>query len=516
MSEEKETKTSEKTTKTRTRRTTRKAAAPAEPVEEIIMKTPETLEAEQRDLRLEVAQERTEERIARIVQNQRLFFGTGQTLDVSWRIEQLKKLHTAIELNEEALFSALREDLSKSTYESYFCEVGLVLHEISCHIHNIKKWSKAKRIRADLHLQPAHFRLHPEPRGVTLIMSTWNYPLLLSLQPLVAAMSAGNTAIIKTSEYSQATNSVIDRIIAQTFDENYVTVVQGGYTENRALLNQHFDFIMFTGSQNVGKIVMTSAARFLTPVCLELGGKSPCIVDASANIPLAAKRIIWGKFLNAGQTCVAPDYVLVEQEVKDLLLACLREEVTKQFGEHPLENKDYPKIINERHFVHLSTLYPDAQMDFVSNKIAPTVIDLCNIRDPEIDASRLMQEEIFGPFLPVISYQNISEVVSYVNSHTVPLALYIFSTDKATQKQVCSTIRYGGGCINDVVCHIASSKVPFGGMGESGMGAYHGEYGFKTFSHYKSIMVQSPKLELNARYALSDEKSLNFIKKFLK
>lgn len=477
--------------------------------------TAEEMEAKFQVAQMEIAQEQTEEKIASIVQSQKDFFATGTTQDPAWRIEQLKKLYSAIKESESDIMQALRQDLSKSEAESYLSEIGLVLAEISYQIRHIKKWSKSKKISGDLYLLPAHFIEKTEPYGVTLIMSTWNYPFLLSLSPLVNALAAGNTAILKTSEYSTATNNVIDTLLAKTFNANYVTVVQGGYSENHALLNQHFDFIFFTGSQNVGKIVMTSAARFLTPVCLELGGKSPCIVDNTADIATAAKRIVWGKFLNAGQTCVAPDYILVNENVHAQLIESLEQEIKLQYTEKPLENPDYPKIINERHFVHLTTLCPEAQMDFVSNKIAPTVISLGNIKSPEIEYSPLMKGEIFGPLLPVITYQHLADVIDFINSKSKPLALYVFSQDKETQNMLTSTIRFGGGCINDTVCHISSSKVPFGGVGESGMGSYHGEAGFKMFSHKKSLLVQPEKAKSNFRYNKT-EKGLKLIKMFLK
>ncbi|MCR5762177.1 MAG: aldehyde dehydrogenase family protein [Treponema sp.] len=473
------------------------------------------MEARFQAAQMEIAQEQIDETISSLIQAQRTFFSTGTTQDPAWRIEQLKNLHAAIREHEAEIVQALRQDLSKSEYESYSSEIGLVLSEITYQIKHIKKWSKEKRIFGDIHLFPAYFTKRPEPYGVTLIMSTWNYPFLLSISPLVNALAAGNTAILKTSEYSTATNNVIDTLLAKTFNANYVTVVQGGYNENHALLNQHFDFIFFTGSQNVGKIVMNSASRFLTPVCLELGGKSPCIIDNTSNLEMAAKRIVWGKFLNAGQTCVAPDYILVDENVKQNLIECLKKEITSQFSEKPLENPDYPKIINERHFVHLTTLCPDAQMDFVSNKIAPTVIDLGNIKSSEIEDSQLMKGEIFGPLLPVISYQHISDVINFISSRPSPLALYLFSTDKELQQTITKTLRFGGGCINDVVCHLASSKVPFGGIGESGMGSYHGKTGFDTFSHVKTILVQSEKTKAAYRFNKT-EKNLKLLKFFLR
>lgn len=474
-------------------------------------------DAEQKAIEQEIAQERSEERIAAIVETQRNFFATNRTKDISWRIEQLKKLYNVVSSHQEDIAKALYDDLNKSAVESYVSEIGIVLHEISLHIRKLKRWSRERRMQGDLFLMPSKLRVFPEPYGVVLVMATWNYPFMLSIQPLIAAMSAGNTIVLKTSEYSTATSALLDSLISKNFNSEYITVVNGGYLQNHALLNQHFDFIFFTGSQNVGKIVMSNAARFLTPVCLELGGKSPCIVDDTADIPTAARRIVWGKFLNAGQTCVAPDYILVDQKIKKVLLATLQEEIKRQFGENPLANKEYPKIINERHFVHLSTLYPSAEMDFITNKIAPTIIDLCDIHSPELAASSLMQEEIFGPLLPVISYQDINDAIAFVAARPLPLALYLFSSDKQVSGEIVKTLRYGGGCINDVVCHIASSKIPFGGVGESGMGNYHGRYGFETFSHYKSILERGPRGGDNYfRYAPHKPNILSFVRKVLR
>ena len=474
------------------------------------------LDAEHRAIEQEIEQERSEERIGVLVQAQRNFFASNRTKDVSWRIEQLKKLYAVIASHQDEIAKALYEDLNKSAVESYVSEIGIVLHEISLHIRHLKRWSRERRMQGDFFLLPSKLRVIPEPYGVALVMATWNYPFMLSMQPLVAAMSAGNTIVLKTSEHSKATSALLDSLISKNFNSEYITVVSGGYLQNHALLNQHFDFIFFTGSQNVGKIVMSNAARFLTPVCLELGGKSPCIVDDTADIANAARRIVWGKFLNAGQTCVAPDYILVDQKIKKVLLATLHEEIRRQFGENPLANKEYPKIINERHFVHLSTLYPSAEMDFITNKIAPTIVDLCDIHSPELEASSLMQEEIFGPLLPVVSYQNISDAISFVASRPTPLALYLFSTDKRVCRELVRSLRYGGGCINDVVCHIASAKMPFGGVGESGIGAYHGKYGFVTFSHYKSVLERGARGgDMYFRYAPYKEERLSFIRKIL-
>ncbi len=476
----------------------------------------ESVNDDRREVEFELAQERISSTMEALVESQRSFFFTGQTRDVNFRILQLKKLYQAVKDNADLLMEALQKDLAKSPSESYSTEIGIILHEISFVIRHLKKWVRPQQKLGDLHLFPARFKIYQEPVGVSLIMSTWNYPVLLSLGPIISSVAAGNTVVLKTSEYADATNEVLKALIEKTFNRSYMAVVQGGYTENHALLEQHFDFIFFTGSQNVGRIVMTSAARFLTPVCLELGGKSPCIVDASANLEVAARRIVWGKFLNAGQTCVAPDYILVDKGVKDKLISLMQGEILRQYGDKPLENKDYPKIINERRFVHLSTLCSKAEMDFVTNKISPTIMDLGDMNSKEAREAEVMQEEIFGPLLPVLSFDNMNSVISFVSERSVPLSLYIFSTNAGNIRRVTQELRFGGGCVNDVVFHIASSKAPFGGAGESGMGNYHGMYGFQTFSHTKTILVQSPKKDFNFRYAPFTEKSLRFFQRLLR
>ena len=471
---------------------------------------------DRREVEFELAQERIDSKMRTLVESQRTFFNTNQTRDVNFRILQLKKLYRAIKDNEDLITAALQKDLAKSAYESYVTEIGLVLHEISYVIRHLKRWVRPKKCRGDLHLFPARFSICSEPLGVSLIMSTWNYPVLLSLGPIVSSIAAGNTVILKTSEYAVETNNALKAMLEKTFNSSFLAVVQGGYTENHALLEQHFDFIFFTGSQNVGRIVMSSAARFLTPVCLELGGKSPCIVDSSANLEIAARRIVWGKFLNAGQTCVAPDYVLVDRGVKDKLIDLMKGEILRQFGEKPLENKDYPKIINERRFVHLSTLCPKAEMDFVTNKISPTIMDLGDMNGREANDAEVMQEEIFGPLLPVLTFDNINAAMAYVSAKPVPLSLYIFSTNADNTRRVTRELRFGGGCVNDVVFHLASSRAPFGGAGESGMGCYHGVYGFETFSHKKSVLIQSTKTDMRIRYSPYTDKMLRLLKKIMR
>ena len=377
---------------------------------------------------------------------------------------------------------------------------GLVLTEISHMIRHTKKYARRKTVYTPLTQFASHSYKQPVPYGNTLIMSPWNYPFLLTLDPLADAIAAGNTAIVKPSAYSPATSKIIEKIISECFPPEYVSVVTGGRAENTALLEQKFDFIFFTGSQSVGKEVLRHTAETLTPVVLELGGKSPCIIDRSANIPLAAKRVVWGKFLNCGQTCVAPDYILCECSVKEKFVTEVIKQVKLQFGERPLENKDYGKIINEKHFERLLGLIDKnkvvigGECNAHTCKIAPTIMDNVEYTDS------VMREEIFGPIMPILTFDSFDAVVDELKGKDKPLALYIFSSDKEHISRVTTELSYGGGCINDVVIHLATSEMGFGGVGESGMGSYHGKEGFDTFSHYKSIVDKKTWMDLPMRY----------------
>lgn len=448
----------------------------------------------------------TTQEIQLLLERQRRFYRSGRTLPVSFRIAQLKRLYAAIRKNEARIHEALQKDLGKSSYESFMCESGLALSELSYLIRHTRQWVAPKTVKTPLAQFPAHSFRQPVPYGNTLIMSPWNYPFLLTIDPLADAIAAGNTAIVKPSEYSPATSAVLQTIIAECFSPDYVAVVPGGRIENTALLKQKFDFIFFTGSQAVGKEVLRHAAAFLTPTVLELGGKSPCIVDASANIPLAAKRIVFGKYLNCGQTCVAPNHVLCERSVKDVFLSEVTRQIEQQFGAHPLENKNYGKIVNEKHFARLCGLM-DAQKVVVGGEvnaqtlqIAPTVMD--NVTEQDA----VMGEEIFGPILPILTFDRFDSIVDSLKYKDKPLALYLFSRKKAHIKQVARELSYGGGCINDVVIHLATSEMGFGGVGESGMGAYHGKAGFDAFSHFKSIVDKKAWLDLPMRYQPYDNK----------
>lgn len=437
--------------------------------------------------------------VEELLQSQRNYFQTGATLSVDFRKEQLKKLYAAVKKYEHEIADALMQDLGKSSYESFMCETGMVLAEIGYMIKHVKKFSKEKRVRTPLAQFASCSYQKPSPYGNTLIMSPWNYPLLLTLDPLADAIAAGNTAIVKPSAYSPATTDIIERIITECFDSNYVAVVKGGREENSNLLKQKFDFIFFTGSQGVGKEVLRHTAENLTPAVLELGGKSPCIVDDSAKIKLAAKRIVFGKFLNCGQTCVAPDYILCDEKVKDDLIAEIVNQIKLQYGENPLDNSNYGKIVNQKHFERLNGLIDKTKVVFggISNdkmQISPTVL-----KDVIWDDA-VMQEEIFGPILPILTYKNIIEVINLLYNKPKPLALYIFSQNKHNIKLITERCQFGGGCVNDTIIHLASSELGFGGVGESGMGAYHGKIGFDAFSHTKSIVDKKTWIDLPMRY----------------
>lgn len=442
----------------------------------------------------------TEQEIKSIVEKQRSFYRSGTTIPVSFRIKQLKKLYDTVKKYQEEINNALYADLGKSHYESFMCESGLVLTEIRYMIKNTRRFAKRKTVLTPLAQFHSHSYKQPIPYGNILIMSPWNYPFLLTLDPLADAIAAGNTAIVKPSAYSPATSKIVKKIIEECFLPEYVAVVTGGRLENAALLDQKFDFIFFTGSQTVGKEVLRHTAEYLTPAVLELGGKSPCIIDASANIHLAAKRIVFGKFLNCGQTCVAPDYILCEKSVKDSFLSALSKEIKRQYGDKPIQNKDYGKIVNEKHFNRLCSLIDKTKVVIGGDinpgtcQIAPTVMNNVNWEDA------VMGEEIFGPILPIIDFDDFDTVVEDQKTKEKPLALYLFTNNKEHVRRVTTELSYGGGCINDVVIHLATSSMGFGGVGESGMGSYHGKDGFDAFSHYKSIVDKKTWLDLPIRY----------------
>lgn len=438
--------------------------------------------------------------IQETVAAQRRYFRTGATLPVSFRLKMLRRLRDAVRRHEADIARALTADLGKSAYEGFMCETGLALTELTWMLKHTRSLARKRAVRTPLAQFAARSSQKPSPYGVTLIMSPWNYPFLLAIDPLADAIAAGNTAVVKPSAYSPATSAVIAKLVEECFPPEYVAVVTGGRQENAALLEQKFDFVFFTGSQAVGKEVLRHTAEHLTPAVLELGGKSPCIVDATAKIPLAARRIAFGKFLNCGQTCVAPDYILCQRSVKDRLVKELCRQIRAQYGDNPLQNPDYGKIVNEKHFDRLlGLIQPEnvvigGQFDRESLRIAPTVLDNAAWDGPA------MADEIFGPILPILTFDRFEEVYAALADRPLPLALYLFSEDRARVRQVMSRTRFGGGCVNDVVIHLATSEMGFGGVGESGMGAYHGKTGFEAFSHTKSIVDKKTWMDLPMRY----------------
>lgn len=453
--------------------------------------------------------------IKSILEKQRDFFAGGKTLDVNFRIDALKKLRGEIVSAEKKIAAALKADLGKSETESYMCETGMALGEISYMIKHVKAFSARQKKRTPLAQFCSSTYVLPVPYGTVLVMSPWNYPFQLSVEPLTDAIAAGNTVILKPSAYSPATSETIAEIIGKTFPPEYVNVVLGGREENSALLDEKFDYIFFTGSKTVGRLVMRKASERLTPVTLELGGKSPCIVDETANLKVAAKRIAFGKFLNAGQTCVAPDYLLVHKSVKKEFLSLLEIAVKEMFGDS-LKNDSYGKIINRKHFDRILSLIDGDKLVFGGGydektlKIEPTVTDNAEMGDAA------MGEEIFGPLLPVLDFENEKDITDITAQISEPLAFYIFSSDKARIDRLTKRIGFGGGCINDTIIHLATSEAGFGGYGESGMGAYHGKAGFDAFTHYKTIVDKKTFIDIPVRYQPYSDKKLRIIKRLMK
>lgn len=449
-----------------------------------------------------------------IFNKQKDFFNTNTTYDYIFRIKMLRKLKKALEEYEDEITKALYVDLNKSSTEAYMCEIGLVKKSISSTIKKLKKWMKPKKVKTGLENFPGSSKIIKDPYGVTLIISPWNYPLLLALDPLVGAIAGGNTCILKLSEYSPSTSKVVKEMISKHFDEQYIYVYDGGVEESTALLDLPFNFIFFTGSTNVGKIVMEKASKNLTPVCLELGGKSPCIVLKDADLKLAARRIVFGKILNAGQTCVAPDYIYIDHSIKDQFIKLLIEEIEDKLGISPCDNTQYVKIINDKHLNRLINLIDSSKVIYGGKsqhqKLEPTIMDNITFDD------KVMKEEIFGPIFPIITFNNIDECISQIKSLPSPLALYIFTNNKTHQNYFTKYIRFGGGCINDTIMHLSSDRLPFGGVGYSGMGNYHGRYSFDTFTREKSILKKGNKIDIKLRYFPYNESKEKFIKKILK
>ncbi|MEA5002652.1 MAG: aldehyde dehydrogenase [Christensenella sp.] len=452
---------------------------------------------------------------AEIILAQREYFESNTTRSYNFRLQALHRLRDAVVSNEAKICEALNADLHKSYFEAFETEIGLVVDEITYQIKHLKRLMKPRRVRTPLAQFPSKSFVRKEPYGVVLIMSPWNYPFQLTIEPLAGAIAAGNTVILKPSDYSRNTSQVMADILGSVFPPEYITVMLGGREANQDLLKQKFDYIFFTGGVTVGKLVMQSASQFVTPVTLELGGQSPCIVDNTANLAIAAKRIAWGKFLNAGQTCVAPNHLFVHESVKDELLSHLKESIRQYYTDDPLSCGYLPKIINQKHFNRLSVLmdgtevYCGGRTDAQTNSIEPTIIDHATYDLP------VMNEEIFGPLLPVLTYSNFDDMLSLIRSHPRPLALYLFSTNRAAVDKVLTTVPYGGGCVNDVVVQLATSRMPFGGVGNSGMGKYHGADSFDTFSHAKSILHKSSTIDLPIRYMPPSDKKLKQLRKFI-
>lgn len=438
--------------------------------------------------------------IVELLHKQDEFFASGVTLSLEFRRAQLMKLRTALKTFEPEILQAFAQDLRKSSVEAYFSEIGVSLGEIREALGQLKNWIKPERRSTPMILAPASSELRREPLGRTLILSPWNYPILLNIVPLVAALAAGNVAVLKPSELAPALSAVIKKMMQATFPEELVAVVEGGVEASRFLLEQRWDLICFTGSTEVGRSVAQAAAKHLTPCILELGGKSPCIVTASADLAVAARRIVWGKFLNAGQTCVAPDYILVVESKYEALLAALRREITLRFGADPLQNKQLPRIVSDRHFQRLlAMMEPESLLHGGRSDSGELLIEPTLLRAEGRD-SLAMQQEIFGPLLPILKVKDLAEAKAFVKAGEKPLALYVFSENKSEQELILSTLSFGGGCVNDTLVHTSNKELPFGGVGESGMGAYHGRFGFEAFSHRKAVMRNNTLLDLPLRY----------------
>ncbi len=448
-----------------------------------------------------------------ILKEQREFFNSQKTKNLSFRKMYLEKLRDVILKNEELLYEAISKDFGKSKFETYAVEISFVLKDIDYFLKNLKSLSRPKRVGTNIANQFGSSKIHPEPLGCTLVIGAWNYPYQLSLSPMVAALAAGNTCILKPSEIAENTMKAMSKIINENFPKEYLHVIEGGIEETTEILKLKFDKIFFTGSTKVGKIVYEAAAKNLTPVILELGGKSPVIVTSEANFEVAAKRIVWGKFLNAGQTCVAPDYILVDEKVKDSFLDSLKSYIQK-FNYQP-DSEHYTRIINDRNFDRLIKLIDQEKVffggkyDAAKRFIEPTIMNNVTWDDA------VMQEEIFGPILPVLTFKNFNEALLQIGAHEKPLSAYLFTNDSEEKENFISKISFGGGCINDVAMHLSNDSLPFGGVGNSGMGNYHGKFGFEAFSHQKSILDRATWGEPDLKYPPYTEKKLNWIKKLL-
>ncbi|MDA1177141.1 MAG: aldehyde dehydrogenase [Bacteroidetes bacterium] len=451
----------------------------------------------------------------KIINQQKTFFDSGRTRDLSYIKDKLKALKTNILSNEEAIYEALYKDFKKSRFEAYFSEIGIVVAEIDMTLKNLKSWSKPNKVRAAALNFPSKDYIYSEPYGAVLIIAPWNYPFQLAIAPVISAIAAGNTVVLKPSELTPHTAKIIETILSEVFQNEHLSIIQGGIPETTALLNERWDYIFFTGSVPVGKIVAKAAAQYMTPVTPELGGKNPCIVDDSVNIKLVAKRLVWGKFVNAGQTCIAPDYILAEKSIKSELIQQLKIEITKAYGEEPKKSTDYPRIVNTKNLKRLSAMLKGVDVvhggdvDEEDDYIAPTLVDNPSLK------SKLMEGEIFGPILPVFSYETMEDIELMVSRYEKPLGFYVFSNRKQFYNTLIKKYSFGGGSVNDTMVHFGNPRLPFGGVGESGIGAYHGRLGFDTFSHKKGITIKANWLDIPLRYAPYTNK-LKKIKKAFK
>ena len=452
-----------------------------------------------------------------ILKRQRNYLSSIGIIDVTDRIENLKKLKNSIKKYENNIINALNIDLGKPEFEAYSNEVGFVYSTIDYFIKNLKSWTKVKKVKNDAAQLPGKSYIYKSHYGAVLIIGPYNYPFQLLIEPLIGAISGGNTVILKPSEYATKTEEIVEKIIKETFDEKYIAVVTGDYKVNSQLLDLEFDYIFFTGSVNVGKIVMEKASKHLTPVTLELGGKSPVIVDNTANLKVSAKRILWGKLTNAGQTCVAPDYILAHEDIYEELIKEFEKVIIEFYGQDIIRSKDFGRIINNRHMNRLNAILEHdknkitfgGEVDFEKRYISPTII-----RDVTLEDA-VMNEEIFGPIIPVIKYKNMEDIKYYISHHKNPLALYVFSEDENFSEDIINRFSFGGGCVNDTISHVASAYLPFGGIGSSGMGNYHGKASFDTFTHTKSIVKKSTKIDLKLVFPPYKDK-IKLIKKVMK
>ncbi len=453
--------------------------------------------------------------IPEIIVKQKEYFKSGKTKSVAFRISILKALKEELEANEQAVFNALKLDFKKSEFETYLSEYSMVMSQLNLVIKNLKKWAKPQRVSSSLLLFPAHSFIYKEPYGSVLIISPWNYPFILALEPLILAIAAGNTVVLKPSELTENTSRLISNLVKNVFPEGLVTSIEGGVDVATALLNQRWDYIFFTGSVSVGKIIAQAAAKHLTPVTLELGGKSPCIIDDTVDLKLTAKRVVWGKFLNAGQTCIAPDYILVKKQIKADFTKALIEEIKQAYGNDIKASEDFPRIINRKNTQRLAnmlnqeTISFGGEIDETTCYIAPTLLDNPDLNSP------VMQEEIFGPILPILTFETEQDIESVISQYEKPLAFYVFSNSKAFSKGLIERFSFGGGVINDTLMHFGNDKLPFGGVGFSGMGNYHGKFGFDTFSHHKAIVNRKNWIDPPVRYAPYQGK-LKWLKLFFK